>query len=793
MIAAVPSPPSTGAVRHRIRVAGVVQGVGFRPFVHRLATELDLAGHVGNDTDGVLVEVEGSPAQLGCFQRRLLREAPPLARIFEIETSVVGGRGEPGFHIVESCDDGVATTFVSPDVAVCAECLAEMLDPADRRYRYPFINCTNCGPRFTIMLRLPYDRPHTTMAGFPMCATCAREYSDPRERRFHAQPIACADCGPRVWFESATGGGEAGGAGERGEAGEADNAGDTALAAAQRALVAGQIVAVKGLGGFHLACDATAASAVEELRRRKHRMEKPFAVMVADLAQAQQIAEVDEREAALLTSPQRPIVLLRRREGSPLTPLVAPGNPYVGVLLPYTPLHHLLFRPVPGSTTPVPTLLVMTSGNLTDEPICYDDDDARRRLAGIVDSWLVHDRPIHVPCDDSVVRIEGGEELPIRRARGYAPLPVRLPRDAGSTLATGGELKNTFCLAAGRNAWMSSHIGDMGSVETLGSFERSIRQFADVYSIDPEGMAADAHPGYHARQWAEAHAGSRRLTLIQHHHAHIASLMAERGVPAGQRVIGLAFDGTGYGTDGSIWGGEVLVAGYDGFDRAAHLRYIAMPGGDATIRKPYRSALAHLWAAGIEWTSDLAPVRAAPEAERQVLARQLQRDVLCVPTSSMGRLFDAVSSLLGLRHTVSYEAQAAIELEVVAAAGSANGASYRFALEDNLIDPRPLLRAIVSDLRTGHKVGDIASAFHIAVARLIADSAERLRATTGIDCVALSGGVFQNVLVTRLARAELVRRHFTVLTHRLVPPNDGGLALGQVAIASGIENGHPEA
>jgi hydrogenase maturation protein HypF len=756
-------------------VAGVVQGVGFRPFVHRLASELALAGHVGNDPGGVFVEVEGSPAQLACFQQRLLREAPPLARIFDIETSLVGGRGESGFRIVESCDDGAATTLVSPDVAVCDECLAEMLDPADRRYRYPFINCTNCGPRFTIMLRLPYDRPHTTMAGFAMCPDCAKEYRDPGNRRFHAQPIACADCGPRIWLESPVG--------------AVVESGDAALAAAQMALSAGHIVAVKGLGGFHLACDATASPPVEELRRRKHRIDKPFAVMARDLEVAGQIAEVDEREAALLTSPQRPIVLLRRRPSSRLTPLVAPGNPYVGVLLPYTPLHHLLFRPVSGTTTVVPTLLVMTSGNLTDEPICYDDDDARHRLAGVVDAWLVHDRPIHVPCDDSVVRIEGEDELPIRRARGYAPLPVRLPRDSGSTLATGGELKNTFCLAAGRNAWMSSHIGDMGSVETLAAFERSVRQFADVYSIDPNRMAADAHPGYHTRRWAEDHAGGRRLALIQHHHAHVASLMAERGVPAGQRVIGMAFDGTGYGTDGAIWGGEVLVAGYDGFDRAAHLRYIALPGGDATIRKPYRSALAHLWAAGIEWTSDLAPVRAAPDAERRVLERQLQREVFCVPSSSMGRLFDAVSSLLGVRHTVSYEAQAAIELETVAGARCASGPSYRFAVEDDLIDPRPVLRSMVSDLRDGREVGDIASAFHVAVARLIADAAEHVRAASGIDCVALSGGVFQNVLVTRLARAELARRRFTVLTHRLVPPNDGGLALGQVVIAGSIPGG----
>jgi hydrogenase maturation protein HypF len=762
-------------VRHRIRVAGVVQGVGFRPYVHHLATELDLAGQVGNDTDGVFVEVEGRAEDVDRFEVRLGCEAPPLARIYGFEVTVIPTDGRAGFRIVESRARGPAKTFVSPDVAVCDDCLAELFDPGDRRYGYPFINCTNCGPRFTITIRLPYDRPNTTMANFALCRDCATEYGDPRDRRFHAQPVACAQCGPRIWFEPAAGG----------VVGAA-----AAIAATQAALGRGEIVAIKGLGGYHLACDATSETAVAELRRRKHRAEKPLAVMVRDLSAVGGLAEVDDREAALLTSPQRPIVLLRRRPGTPLTPLVAPGNPFLGVLLPYTPLHHLLFRPVPDFEIPVPTTLVMTSGNLTDEPICYEDADARRRLGGVVDSWLVHDRPIHVPCDDSVVRVDAGEVLPIRRARGYAPLPVRLPYEVTPTLATGGELKNAFCLASGRDAWMSQHIGDMGSVETLAAFGRSTAQFEDVYAVAPDRVACDAHPGYQVRRWAEDHAGGRSVQLVQHHHAHIASVMVEHGVPAGERVIGFAFDGTGYGTDGAIWGGEVLVAGYDQFERAAHLQYVSMPGGDATIRKPYRSALAHLWAAGIEWSPDLGPVQAASRVELVALERQLQRGTFCVPTSSMGRLFDAVSSLLGVRHTASYEAQAAIELETVAGDGEGDGAvdgarspdAYRFAVGEQ-IDPGPVLRAMVADLRQGCPVGAVAAGFHLAVARLIGELAELLRDATGIERVALSGGVFQNVLVVRLARAELSRRQLQVLTHGVVPPNDGGLALGQAAVA----------
>jgi hydrogenase maturation protein HypF len=773
-VTTVTTPTVSGApVRHRIRVAGVVQGVGFRPFVHRLATQLGLTGHVGNDTEGVVVEVEGSASAVAEFGTRLAADTPPLARIFSIASTSVDPRREDGFRIIESQATGTVGTFVSPDVAVCDDCLAELFDPADRRSRYPFINCTNCGPRFTITLRLPYDRPNTTMRDFALCDACRMEYEDPANRRFHAQPLACADCGPRLWFEGLTG---------------RVNGTDAAIAAAQRALACGGIVAIKGLGGYHLACDAASTGAVATLRQRKARQDKPLAVMVADLATARRLAHIDRFEAARLSGPERPIVLVERRACTLLSAQVAPHNPLIGLLLPYTPIHHLLFTRVPGSDETVPTALVMTSGNLSDEPICYEDADAHTRLARIADAWLVHDRPIHVPCDDSVVRLDGGVELPIRRARGYAPLPVPMPFEVVPTLATGGEIKNTFCLASGHHAWVSQHMGDMGSLETLAAFDRSTRQFGDMYKVDPERVAADAHPGYHIRSWADDHAPGA-VELVHHHHAHIAAVMVEHAVPPGERVIGFAFDGTGYGADGAIWGGEVLLASYEGFERAAHLRYIPLPGGDAAVRKPSRVALAHLWAAGIEWTADLPPVQNATEEELTVLRRQLERNVHCVPTSSMGRLFDAVSSLLGVRHTATYEAQAAMELEQLAHEGMTDDGisesirSYRFAPAEEEIDAAPVLRTMLDDLRRGCAPGLMAAGFHLAVAELIADTAARLRETTGIERVALSGGVFQNVLLLRLARAALAARHLQVLTHHLVPPNDGGLALGQVAVA----------
>jgi hydrogenase maturation protein HypF len=770
---------SPAAVRLGLRVFGLVQGVGFRPYVHRLATELDLVGHVGNDNQGVFIEVEGMGEATKEFMSRLVTDAPGPARIDEVAARPMPPNGGTGFAIVESQSRGMIRTFVSPDIATCGDCLAELFDPDDRRARYPFTNCTNCGPRFTITLSLPYDRPNTTMRGFALCGVCASEYHDPTDRRFHAQPIACAECGPRLWLEHSARSDPVVGS-------------DAAIAAAQAALARGEIVAIKGLGGYHLACDAGSDAAVQRLRTRKQRIVKPFAVMVRDIDTVRTLAGLHPSEAELLTSAQRPIVLIRKRtdqaEGI-ISALVAPGNPRLGVLLPYTPLHHLLFAPVPesGAGVPVPHVLVMTSGNLTDEPICYEDDDARRRLGAIADAWLLHDRPIHVPCDDSVLEIDpgSGRELPLRRARGYAPLPIRLPFAAQPTLAVGGELKNAFCLAADNNAFVSQHIGDMGSLETWAAFERSTRQLAGLYGISAPLLAADAHPGYQTRRWAE-NASPRPVAEVQHHHAHIASVMAEHGVPPGRSVIGIAFDGTGFGTDGTIWGGEVLVAGYGDFERVGHLTAVPLPGGDTAIRRPCRTALAHLWAAGIDWSEDLPPAGAVTPGERAVLRRQLERGTGCVETSSMGRLFDAVSSLLGLRHHATYEAEAALCLQWAAEDALNLGVPtvrYRFELVGDELDPCPMLRTIAADLRRGADTGAMAAGFHVAVAQLIGDVAERERARRSLDVVALSGGVFQNSLLLGLARQELEARHFGVLTHRVVPPNDGGLALGQAAIA----------
>ncbi len=627
-------------VRHRLRVTGVVQGVGFRPHVYRLATDLGLSGFVGNDSEGVFAELEGPAGAVERFEARLVTEAPPLAEVEQVEALPVGVRSEPGFRIVASRRARRSATLLPPDVAVCDDCLAELFDPGDRRYRYPFINCTNCGPRFTITLRLPYDRPHTTMAGFSLCAACAAQYADPADRRFHAQPLACPACGPRLWFE--------------GPDGSVVEGTDPALAAAQEALTAGAIVAVKGVGGYHLACDATDPRAVEQLRERKHRPHKPLAVMVPDRATAGALGDVDDTAAALLTSPQRPIVLVGWRARDRLADAVAPGSPLLGLLLPYSPLHHLLFAPVPGRPAPVPGPLVMTSGNLADEPICFDDVEARARLGAIADAWLVHDRPIHMPCDDSVVRIDRGRELPIRRARGFAPLPVRLPFASDDLLATGGELKNTFCLASGRHAWVSQHLGDMGSLETLTAFERSVRLFTECYEVSPEAWAADAHPGYQVRRWAEEHAvgpggvgpAPPRPRRLGDGRARRAS-RPSRSSASPSTAPATVPTGPSGGARFSWRPTPRLRAG-----RPSSLRAAA---GRGRRRTPARTG--RPWPTcgrpGSRGTTTWPRSAPLPPRARTVLARQLERTTLSRAHLVVGRLFDAVSSLVGLRQDVS--------------------------------------------------------------------------------------------------------------------------------------------
>lgn len=784
------------AIRQRFTVTGVVQGVGFRPFVHRIATELHLAGCVGNDSGSVFLEVEGDRARVDEFARRLRAEAPPLARIATITVTDLGVDPQGGavgrdFRIVASrTREHALKTPIPPDIAVCDDCVRELFDPRNRRYRHPFVTCTNCGPRFTIIRELPYDRPATTMSAFAMCDRCAAEYHDPADRRFHAQPIACPDCGPTLWFSPAPG-----------PATGRVTGSDAALAATQRALAAGAVVAVKGIGGYHLACAVDDDDAVGALRARKARGAKPFAVLVRDLAVARRYARVDADEAAVLTSPARPIVLLRRLSGThraPIADAVAPGSPRLGLMLPYSPVHHLLMAPMPGATERVPDALVLTSANRSDEPICFTDADAARRLPGLCDAVLDHDRPIHVPCDDSVVRVvddeRGARELPIRRSRGYAPLPVDLGRPGPSVLAVGGELKNTFCLTAGSRAYLSGHIGDVATWETLRAFERAVDQLTGIRGT-PARIAADLHPGYHTRNWAERHAGDRPLDLVQHHHAHVVSLLAEHG-RIGEPVIGVSFDGTGYGCDQTIWGGEILALGTDShrFTRVGHLLPVPLPGGDAAVRNPWRMALSQLWAAGIDWTPDLAPVRAASPDELRLTRSQLDSGTGCVPCSSMGRLFDAAASLLGVRHRIDYEGQAAMELEALAeSAGKASGPSLPLAVRaDGVIDPATMVQTMVAALYAGTPPAVLAASFHEAVADAVVKVVRRVAGP--VRLVGLTGGVFQNVLLLRGCRARLQRNGFEVLTHHTVPPNDGGLALGQAAISmlTGLQDARRE-
>ena len=751
--------PADGRSRRRFTVSGLVQGVGFRPFAYATASALALSGSVANTGDGVVVEVEGDAELIREFGRRLRADAPPLAMIVDVTETELPPVGGTDFTIEASKSTGPARTLASPDVATCDACLAELRDPTDRRYRHPFLTCTDCGPRFTIITALPYDRAATTMAGFAMCPACRAEYQDPADRRFHAQPIACNDCGPRLELVTAAG------------TTRADPVGRS-----RELLTAGRILAVKGLGGYHLVCDARNEAAAGELRRRKRRGRKPFAVMVADLDTARRLAHTTTETEALLTGARRPIVLLPRR-GDGVAGAVAPGNPDLGLMLPYTALHVLLFG-LPGDP-PGPDALVMTSGNLAGEPIVTDDAEALERLGPLADGWLRHDRGIRVPCDDSVSRSVAGAELPVRRSRGYAPLPVALPFEVPPTLAAGADLKNTCALGAGRYAWLSQHLGDMDDLATVTALTRAERHLEELTGVRPEVIVADLHPDYRSTAWARAHAGGRPVRLVQHHHAHIASVLAEHGLGPDEQAIGIAFDGTGYGPDGAVWGGEVLIAGYRSYRRHAHLGYVPLAGGEASVLRPYRMALAHLSAAGVPWSPDLPPVAVCPPAERALLARQLETGFGCVPTSSMGRLFDAVASLIGVCHLSGYEAEAAIRLE-----GRARDFGDAEPYPDAGADPGPIIRGVAADVRAGVAPGRIAARFHATVAVLIADLAEDARQRTGLDVVALGGGVFQNTLLIAAAERALRERGFTVLRPRLLPPNDGGLALGQLVIGA---------
>jgi hydrogenase maturation protein HypF len=758
----------------KLHITGIVQGVGFRPFVYGLAIRFGLAGWVRNTSAGVDIEVDGSSEKLDAFIKALKEELPPLARIDTLDISM----GEAGkfteFEIIDSKQVEGAFQPISPDVCICEDCLRELFDPDDRRYLYPFINCTNCGPRFTIITNIPYDRPNTTMSSFTMCPDCEAEYQNPLDRRFHAQPVACPVCGPKIWLEYSI-----------------DDElrtleGDNTVKKTQKLLSEGKIVAVKGLGGFHLACDATNAAAVADLRRRKLRVDKPFAVMMPDMATIEENCILSPFEREMLESRQRPIVLLKKRPNSSIVDEVAPKQDTLGIMLPYTPLHYLIFN---TSESPL-AALVMTSGNLSEEPIATGNEEARERLSVLADAFLMHNRDIHTRCDDSVGRIFENQVYLLRRSRGYAPDSLQLPFDVPPILATGPELKNTFCVTRERYAFLSHHIGDMENYETLRSFQEGITQFERLFRIMPEALAYDLHPNYLSSRYAIERAERETLPAfgVQHHHAHIAACMAENGMDGSQPVIGAAFDGTGYGEDGAIWGGEFLVSDYVGYDRKIHLDYFPLPGGDAAIKRPARTALSLLWSLGMEWEEDLAPVQDLCYEDRMALRVQLERRLNTPQTSSMGRLFDAAAALSGVRQRVNYEAQAAIEFE--SAVEISEPGSYHFEVQKGKVNCRPVIETLIADIRSRTAIPILSARFHNGVANMVREACEQIRHESGVKVIVLSGGVWQNMVLLERTVHGLLADGFHVKIHHRIPANDGGLSLGQALVgAARIKSG----
>ena len=758
------------AETRRYRIRGVVQGVGFRPFAYRAARELSLGGWVRNDAAGVLLEVSGEPARLDSLAERLHRDAPTAARVDGVELlERRPGGADAEFEIRASEETEASRALVPPDLAVCEDCLRELFDRGDRRHLYPYINCTSCGPRYTIVRGLPYDRARTTMEGFRMCASCAAEYEDPGDRRFHAQPTCCWDCGPRLALHLAKGAGEAG---------------EDPVGGAARLLLEGAIVAVKGIGGYHLMADARNEEAVAELRRRKRRGPKPLALLSAGLDAVRRYAELGAAEAALLCSSARPIVLLRRRAGDGLARSVAPGNAELGAMLAYTPVHHLLLR---GGLDTV----VASSGNRAEEPIAFEDGDALRRLAPLADAFLAGERPIERRADDSIARVSrfGSETAvtPLRRSRGYVPEPLRAPAEPPPLLAVGAQLKSAICLSRGADLFLSHHLGDLDDAASRGAFEAAIEDLRGLLGVEPELVVHDMHPEYASTAWAAERSGLPALA-VQHHHAHLAACMCEHDLTG--PVLGVIFDGTGYGSDGSVWGGEFLLGDYAGFERAAQLEYQPLPGSERAVREPFRVALALLHAAfgSLEGLGDLPVVARRSEQELRVLGRMIETGANSPPCSSVGRLFDGVAALLGVREVAEYEAQAAIELEQLVAPGAPPGKPLAWTLREDesplRIDPRPLVRELVGELGRGASAAELSARFHATAVEIVRDTCVEIRARSGVGRVALSGGVFQNELLLRGCHAALHEEGFEVFSHRRVPPNDGGIALGQAAIAA---------
>ncbi len=752
-------------MRKGLEITGIVQGVGFRPFIYRLATENQLTGFITNTEAGVSVEVEGSADAVAAFLARLPKEAPPIARITSIVVTDRPSNHEVDFRILPSRAGDDRRVLIAPDIAICGDCLTELFNPSDRRFHYPFINCTNCGPRYTIVRDIPYDRAKTSMAAFPMCPECQREYDDPRDRRFHAQPNACWNCGPQVELWDA--------AGRRRECPDP-------IAEAARLLAAGEILAVKGLGGFHLAVDATNEAAVARLRERKRRVEKPFAIMTPTIAAAEEFCHLDGVSRELLQSPAHPIALLKKKPPEPAAPSVAPFNRDLGVFLPYTPLHHLLFAVQRF------TALVMTSGNISEEPIAIDNTEAVERLRGLADYFLVHNREILLRADDSVVRVTGGRGRQVRRSRGYVPAPIFLKEELRPVLAVGGELKNTICLTRGREAFLSQHIGDLENLESYRFFESTVAGLKRFLEVEPRIIAYDLHPDYFSTRWALAHEGVE-LVGVQHHHAHIASCMAENHFEG--PIIGLALDGTGFGSDGKIWGGEVLVADYHGFQRLAHLDYVPLPGGAAAIAEPWRMAVSYLfhYFGRDFYEFDIPFTRRLDGPRTDTLLRMMEGEINSPLASSAGRLFDAVAALVGVREQVNYEAQAAIELEA-ALEDTSDDAGYPFAIQaDNggwIMDARPMFVALVRDLREGVPRGVISRRFHLGFVDVLVRATEMVHGRCGVNQVCLSGGSFQNSFLLEHTSQRLAASGFEVFTHAEVPCGDGGISLGQAMVAA---------
>jgi len=751
-------------IRRHFSIGGIVQGVGFRPFLHRLAHDFTLTGWAHNTPAGVELEFQGAADAMATISNKITTQAPPLAVIDSIIETELATIDEHSFSIIASTE-GVSDVQIAPDSTLCDDCLRELFDPADRRYHYPFITCTNCGPRYSIITGTPYDRPKTTMSGFPLCPRCQQEYDDPSDRRFHAQPLACPVCGPHVTLQD--------------ESGHAVAEGSEAMSQAIKLLSEGAILAVKGIGGYHLAVDACNADAVRHVRTRKRRDEKPFAVMTVDLETARRLCNFDELEERLLLSPESPIVILRKTPDCPVAEEIAPGNGWLGVMLPYTPIHHLLLK---GGGF---TALVMTSANRSDEPIVHENGEALQQLSGIADYYLTHDRPIHTRCDDSVIRVFQGRPLFYRRSRGYVPRAIRLPFSVRPLLAVGSEMKNAICLASGDKAFLSQHIGDLKNDSICDSFCHSIEHLGALLRITPESIACDQHPDYLSSVYA-AESGLP-VDSVQHHHAHLAACMAENGLL--DDAIGLIYDGTGFGIDGTIWGGELLVGGYHGFRRAGHFRQVPLPGGDVAVREPWRMALSCLFAilGDSAFSLDHRLSGHLSATERDVFATMLKRGINSPLTSSCGRLFDAVAALLGLRHKVSYDGQAAIELEALAegSSGQEHG-PYEYSIVAGTplqIDFLPMFPAIFKSMQNAIPKADIAHRVHTTVAQASVAACLRIAEDTGINQVVLSGGVFQNRLLTEMMYTGLTSSGLQVFTHRLTPPNDGCIALGQAAIA----------